>query len=41
MAGADEGGHVHVPDGFIDAPVSLAAGVVAAAGVGVACAAPR
>lgn len=26
---------MHVPDGFIDAPVSLAAGVVAAAGVGV------
>jgi cobalamin biosynthesis protein CbiM len=27
---------VHVPDGFIDAPVSLAAGVVAVAGVGIA-----
>lgn len=26
---------MHVPDGFIDAPVSLAAGVVAVAGVGV------
>ncbi len=26
---------MHIPDGFIDAPVSLAAGVVAAAGVGV------
>jgi len=27
---------VHVPDGFIDAPVSIAAGAVAVAGVGVA-----
>ncbi|MFI0373724.1 energy-coupling factor ABC transporter permease [Actinomadura sp. 1N219] len=27
---------MHVPDGFIDAPVSVAAGVVAVAGVGVA-----
>ncbi|TDE26336.1 energy-coupling factor ABC transporter permease [Actinomadura sp. 6K520] len=27
---------MHVPDGFIDAPVSLAAGVVAVAGVGIA-----
>ncbi len=26
---------MHIPDGFIDAPVSLAAGVVAAAGIGV------
>jgi cobalt/nickel transport system permease protein len=29
------GGHVHIPDGFINAPASLAAGAVAAGGVGV------
>jgi cobalt/nickel transport system permease protein len=28
-------GHVHIPDGFINAPASLAAGAVAAGGVGV------
>ena len=28
-------GHVHIPDGFINAPTSLAAGAVAAGGVGV------
>src|SRR5690349_27595 len=28
--------HVHVPDGFFDAPTSVATGVVAAAGVAVA-----
>jgi cobalt/nickel transport system permease protein len=28
--------HMHVPDGFLDAPTSVAAGVVAAAGVGLA-----
>jgi cobalt/nickel transport system permease protein len=32
---ADLGGHVHIPDGFINAPTSLAAGAVAAGGVGV------
>jgi cobalt/nickel transport system permease protein len=31
----DKGGHVHIPDGFINAPTSLAAGAVAAGGVGV------
>jgi cobalt/nickel transport system permease protein len=31
----DMGGHVHIPDGFINAPTSLAAGAVAAGGVGV------
>ena len=30
-----EGGHVHIPDGFINAPTSLAAGAVAAGGVGI------
>jgi cobalt/nickel transport system permease protein len=30
-----KGGHVHIPDGFINAPTSLAAGAVAAGGVGV------
>src|SRR5918999_52768 len=30
-----KGGHVHIPDGFINAPTSLAAGVVAAGGIGV------
>src|ERR687895_122289 len=29
-----KGGHVHIPDGFINAPTSLAAGAVAAGGVG-------
>jgi cobalt/nickel transport system permease protein len=32
--GAEEGPQVHVPDGFINAPTSLAAGAVAAGGVG-------
>jgi len=32
---AGERGHVHIPDGFINAPTSLAAGAVAAGGVGV------
>jgi cobalt/nickel transport system permease protein len=32
---AGEGGLVHIPDGFINAPTSLAAGAVAAGGVGV------
>src|ERR671929_1192687 len=31
----EEGGPVHIPDGFIDAPTSLAAGAAAAGGVGV------
>ena len=31
----EKGGHVHIPDGFINAPTSLAAGAVAAGGVGV------
>jgi cobalt/nickel transport system permease protein len=30
-----KGGHVHIPDGFINAPTSLVTGVVAAGGVGV------
>jgi cobalt/nickel transport system permease protein len=32
---AGKGEHVHIPDGFINAPTSLAAGAVAAGGVGV------
>jgi cobalt/nickel transport system permease protein len=32
---AGEEGYVHIPDGFINAPTSLAAGVAAAGGVGV------
>src|SRR5918996_1795825 len=32
---AGERGHMHIPDGFINAPTSLAAGAVAAGGIGV------
>jgi cobalt/nickel transport system permease protein len=32
---AGKEGHVHIPDGFINAPTSLAAGAVAAGGIGV------